>query len=316
MTSRALLIAIVCGLISALMLAAPLRLGGLGAMLFLFAATPVCVSALGFGTKAGVISGLMGAIAFGAFLGPVNGISVFVFSLLPGIWAGHMAGLVSYDDGDANWFPLSTILTRLAFLAAGSVIAIGYINGLNGEGLNAYVNESLTAMMTAAGEQNPNLAVPSQEQIGQSAAQIVGFFPMFAPAFLLITYVWNLSFGARIARANGWMLRPKDDIPSMTGVELGLVGVFAAALLISFFGGTVGLAAKVVAGATGAALMLTGFAVLHDLTRGVAARGLLLGTTYAFTFLTLIPAFFMLILGLVETFTGLRARRGGPPSST
>lgn len=315
MTSKALLIAIVCGLLSALMLAAPLRLGGLGAVLFLFAATPVCVSALGFGTIAGLISGIMGAFAFGTFLGPVSGLSVFVFSLLPGIWAGHMAGLVSHDDGVETWFPLSTILTRLALLAAGSVLAIGMINGLNAEGLSRYVTDNLTAMMSVASEQNPNLAPPSDEQVKQSADRIASFFPMFAPAFLLITYVWNLSFGARIARAKGWMLRPKDNIPSTTGVELIIVAIFAIALVASFFGGVLGLAAKAVAGATGAALMLTGFAVLHDLTRGMAARGFLLFVTYVLVFMTLIPVFFLLILGLAETLTGIRARRNAPPPS-
>ena len=316
MNSKAFLIAVICGLLSALMLAAPFQFGAFGMMLFVFAATPVCVAALGFGTVAGLLSGIMGAIAVGSFMGIASGVSVLVFFLLPGIWAGHMAGLVTHDDGTERWFPLSEILSRLAFFAVFSVLATGFLNGLDSATLADMVRTMLTEMSEGAVTQNPELQALSENDLSALTAQVAAISPFSATAILLCIYILSLNLGARIARANGWMLRPKDDIPTQTGVSLVLVGIFAVALILSFFGGNLGLMAKVFVGGTGMALALAGFATLHFLTRGMAARGLILGSTYAFTILSLLPALAMLILGLAETLLGLRARRAAPPPST
>jgi hypothetical protein len=63
------------------------------------------------------------------------------------------------------------------------------------------------------------------------------------------------------------------------------------------------------------AYAILGFAVLHNITRGMNARVLLLGSAYAAVFVLGWPALLMMMLGLTDTALDLRGRvaRRGPP---
>ena len=65
---------------------------------------------------------------------------------------------------------------------------------------------------------------------------------------------------------------------------------------------------------------MLGFDVLHAITQGLSARGLVLGGVYAAVLVIGWPVLALCLLGLIETAIDLRARiartRGLPPAHT
>ena len=129
MTNRSIAIAVICGLIAAVLFVSPLSLGSLGLAMSSFTALPLFIAVLGFGTVIGTIACAVAALAVGLFMGPISGISVLIATLAPAVWIGHSAGLSRDDNGVQEWFPLSQILFRLAVISAGIVLVIGIITG-------------------------------------------------------------------------------------------------------------------------------------------------------------------------------------------
>ena len=297
MTSRLLLIATALGLATALLLLAPLRLGLIGVMLGPFALLPLFVSALGFGTLAGAVSGLVAALIIGILFGPMSGLASFLLTLVPAVWAGHMAGLMRTDHGVEEWYPVHALLFRMTLLSAALTIAFGWISGFNAENLVGQMEAAYGEMLKSM----PPDQRPPAGDIAQMATQVVNLLPYVAPASLLLMYGVNLMLGARIARSQGWMMRPKDDLPRDLSLPAISVAIFAAGLVATFAGGNIGLLGQVIVGAFG-------FAVLHLVLRNSAARGVVLGLLYAATLLILLPAFFMCVIGMAETLLHWRVR--------
>ncbi|MEM8749570.1 MAG: DUF2232 domain-containing protein [Pseudomonadota bacterium] len=311
MNNRSTLIAIVCGLLTALFFLAPLTLGSLGMAMSTFTALPLFVSALGFGTVAGIISGVVGAVVVAGFTGIYGAMGVGLATLLPALWIGHMVGLSRDDTGTTEWFPVSTILFRMALMAAVITILIGVIAGYSDERTLEQTREILKQFAADASE-----LAQTEEQQERMAQSLVRIVPFVAPVSLLLLMIINLLLGARIARAQGWMLRPKTHLPSETALPQIAVAVFAAAVVGSFVPGSVGLVAKVVAGAMAGAFLLVGLATAHTLTMQVPARGMMLVAMYVLLTFSRFLALAMALLGVAETLFQLRARRAAPPSNS
>ncbi|MEL6736862.1 MAG: hypothetical protein AAFO98_13525, partial [Pseudomonadota bacterium] len=79
-------------------------------------------------------------------------------------------------------------------------------------------------------------------------------------------------------------------------------------LLASFFGGQVGVVGQILVGAFGMAFAFVGLATLHTLTMGNPARTIILMLSYLLLLFIAPTIIGMVILGLIETLYGLRAR--------
>ncbi len=303
------LIAVVCGLVTALLFFAPLSLGVPGMVLSTFTTMPLFVSVLGFGTLAGVVSGVVASLAVAVLYQPLIALSLAAATLGPALWIGHMAGLSRADDGTEEWFPLSTIFFRMTLMSAAIAIAFGMVAGYSTE----WATQQFTAMMTEfvknmreAGSQNIAL---DADEIARRSAAMASLIPLIMPVSILFLMVVNLALGARIARRQGWMLRPRDDIPATASLPVIAVAILAGASVAAFSDGMIGLLAKVVAGTFGGAFAFIGLATMHFLLRGNSARGLMLSVTYFVLLFSQVLTIFFAIFGLAETLLGLRARR-------
>ena len=315
MNTRTILIAIACGLGSALMFFAPLQLGSVGISLAYLALVPLFVSVLGFGTKAGIVSAVAAGLIFAIAFGPAAGLLMLAVNFAPAIWIGHSAGLAQSDEEATYWFPLEQILLRLAVMATMVTFVMAYALGLTPDSIGDLIREMTSQALSNMAVQGSGSQAPTEVQLENMAERVIALMPLVLPASMLIMYVLNLHVGTSIARGQKWMLRPKDDIPATAAMPMIGIIIFAAALGFSLLGGPLGIVGKVVAGAFGAALMLVGFATMHFLTRGVAGRGMWLTIAYVATFILFFPTFLFVMLGLAETLLGLRARRGLPSQS-
>ncbi len=305
------LIAILCGLLAAWLFLGQVTLGGPGALLSTFTAMPLFVSVLGFGTRAGLISSAVAGVAVGGFFGITGAMAFILLTLVPTVWVGHMVGLSQNEgtnDDVEQWFPVSTILFRMAGMSAAIAIILGVISGYSHEWASQHINTVMSQFIeiqsTAAGK-TPLLTA---EQIVERSKSMATLIPAAFPASLFFLLAMNLALGERFARKREWMLRPKQDLPSTISLPILAVGILVFAIAASFIGGTIGIVAQVLAGAFGAAFIIVGLASIHSMTRGFPVRGLSLGITYLMLLFSRFMGPVLAVLGVVETIFQLRSR--------
>ncbi len=150
----------------------------------------------------------------------------------------------------------------------------------------------------------------SEADLGARIDTMVAVIPFVFPVSVLFLLLINFTVAERFARKRGWILRPREDYALTIGLPLVAIGVFAAAIVLSFLGSAAGLAAQAVAGAMGGAFGVVGLATVHVITRTLprVARTPSLIVTY---FALVVSRFFavaLALLGLLDTLLGLRAR--------
>jgi hypothetical protein len=104
----------------------------------------------------------------------------------------------------------------------------------------------------------------------------------------------------RVVSASGRALRPREDLPSSLRMNRNATFVFLAGIVACFVGGVPALIGATVCGTFGAGFLLAGFGSLHLRTRGKDWRVPALVLAYL-SALLLLPAFFILVLGLSDT---------------
>ena len=317
MTNRSIAIAVLCGLIAAVLFVSQFSLGGImGLAMSSFTALPLFIAVLGFGTVISTIACVVAVLAVGIFMGPISGISVLIATLAPAVWIGHSAGLSRDDSGVQEWFPLSQILFRLAVISAGIVLVIGIVTGDNHQralDLATGMMSQLAEMQAQTGE---NGALIPQADIEARARDIANLIPIIMPVSILLLMVINLRLAERFVRRRGWILRPKDDLPTAVNMPPMAAIILLIAVAVSFMSNDIGTMAQVVAGAFGGAFVLVGLATIHFVTRGLAIRPFLLPIVYIVLFFSrfIAPAF--AVIGVAESLFNIRARFSGPPKST
>jgi hypothetical protein len=104
--------------------------------------------------------------------------------------------------------------------------------------------------------------------------------------------------------------RPWPDIPFELRLSRIYAPVLLAAIAVSFVGGLPGIISAIVAATLGMAFSLQGLAVIHDLTRGLNYRTLLLGLVYACLALLMPwPLVAFAVIGMIESAFSLRDRK-------
>ena len=317
MKNNPLLIAIICGLIAAVLFISPLSLGSFGMALSFFTALPIFVSVLGFGTIAGIVSGAVASLIIAFMFGILGAAVVLIATLGPALWIGYSVGLSRNDDGQQEWFPLSLLLLRLATISAVVVIAMGLFTGYTQQWAIDQATAVMTEFMKVQAQAGSNVPVLSEAEIVERSTDIAKLIPFMMPVSVLFLMVINLRLAEKITRGSGLMLRPKDHLPTDTALPLYAVGIFVAGILGSvILGNQAGLIAQVVAGAFGGVFVLVGLATVHFMTMGLAARPFLLPFVYIALFISRIVAPVFAVLGVAETLLGLRARSASRNNKT
>ncbi len=308
MNPTALLIGIAGGVASALLFAAILGGGFLGTPLFFLSPLPIAIASLGWGTAAGAVAAAVAAGILAGTFAPMVGVAFLVGALAPMAWYGHLAGLARPDDGgDLEWYPLSRIFTAMVVLTPASLVAVGLILGFDVEGIAG----ELADMLVEAGIEGPQGAVLPREDVMVAAEVYVRLMPLIMAMVWLSLMVFNLWLAGRIVRKSDRLRRPWEPIPAVPALPVWLVAVLLATALLATMGGSLALAAGVVTGGLIMGFALQGLATLHVLTVGNPARGFLLGTLYAATFVFSFLLFPVAALGAADAAFGMRRRRLG-----
>jgi hypothetical protein len=301
-----ILIAAAAGLASALLAAAAITGPGLGMLLAALAPLPLMIVGFGWHPLMAVLGGAITAAALSAMVRGSAGVIYAVLAMIPAYLAAHAAWRVDLDAraraglialGAAIYGALATIIGALS-------ISFDY-EILQGHLLRQ--SELVFRLMAGLGRDAPLEPVRGQDPklFIQTYAQLV------APISTLILgmiYMFNAWIAARVAEASGRLPKDRAPVSAMAYPRL-LLPVSAAALLTGLLPGYLGLMAELIGVASVLALIALGFAVVHDVTRGMAARPFILTVLWIVTFVIGIPAFLMLFVGIAELAFNWRARR-------
>ena len=317
------LIGIGAGAAAALLFASVTSGAWLSIPLFYLAPLPIMIAGLGWSHWAALTGALTGALALGIAFGPVFFFTFLAGAGLPAWWLTYLAMLARpLGNGTATleWYPPGRLVVWAAVLA-GLVVAVAIPNfGLDGESFRAGLRNALMHILRVELEAPADapLSVPGLSSTSRLIDFLVAAIPPAAAVLATITNVLNLWLAGTIVKFSGLLKRPWPPLAAMT-FPRALAAALAVALILSFVGGLIGIVAGVLSASLLMAYGVLGFAVLHAITQGMNARGLVLGGVYAAVLVFGWPVLALCLLGLIETAIDLRgrlARKRGPPAPT
>lgn len=301
---------------------------------------PIMIAALGFGSLAGLIAVVVGAIAVGlfdmrpeglAFVLPGNAASgwvdllVFVVGLAAPAWL--LARLAVVGPTGAAPVPPSLSpaqrpeegrLGRIVAVAVGFAavgVALDFAVAITKQGgFAAFMAktvakaEPLVKSLLVANRKLPEGLSVHDIAVGVTYAQL----PLMAGAEVVLL-VFNLWLAGRIAQTSGLLSDTWPDIARHTRMPRPLALALAVVLGLSFAGGLFGMMSLIVSGALLMGFALQGLAVVHFVTRGKSYRLPLLIIVYL-TMVILMPwliAFYGFV-GLLDTAFAFRDRAKKP----
>jgi hypothetical protein len=302
---KPILIAAAAGLASALLAAAAASGPGLGMLLAALAPLPLMIVGFGWHPLMAALGGAITAAALSFMLRGSAGVVFAVMVMAPAYLAAQAAWRTDMDERSRIGLLAigGTFYGALATLMGALSISFDY-----GE-LQAHLlrqSELVYRLMTGLARDAPLEPLSGQDPrvFIQTYAQLVA--PLSALMLGLI-YILNVWIAARVAEASGRLPTPRAPVSQMTYPRL-LLPVSALALIGGMAPGYVGLAMELFGVASVLALIALGFATIHEVTRGMSARPLILSVLWVLTFVIGLPVLGMLFAGVAELAFGWRAR--------
>jgi uncharacterized protein YybS (DUF2232 family) len=311
--TRALLMAIGGGVLSALLYLSVVS-GGMGALILAYLAPlPLLMVGLGFGlrpfaiaaTAAVAVVGLLGGVLFGMTYAVANGVLVAVIvrqSLLAR----------TGPDGSLEWYPPGRLLIVMTGLGLASLLAAALLTFGDAGGLEGGVRQFLVMGFG-------DVAAGTGGDAETGVAQVIDGFAQIFPGMVVVSWLTMAIVNAALAQ--GVLMRFGRNLrPAMRVTEVELPHwmpmLLAAAGLLALIGGDGQLAylALNVVIVLLVPFFFAGLAVVHAFASARQARTLLLVVFYFFLLVSGWPIAMIIGLGVIEQWAGLRRRfaRTGP----
>jgi hypothetical protein len=314
-----LFVAVGAGAAAALLFASIVSGSLLAFLLFYLAPLPILIAALGWSHLAGLVAAISAAAALGLVFGPMFSLAFMIGIGLPAWWLGYLALLARPGDQGLEWYPVGRLVVWTALLGT-LIAAIGVLNiGTDADSFHAALKngfESILRLQTRTPADAP-LQIPGVKDVNAFLDLLVLTMPPAFAVLATLTSVVNLWLAGKIVKVSGRLKRPWPNIPDMRFPAFAGI-LLAAAIILSFFSGLLGIVGGILAACLLMAYAVLGFAVLHAITRDVAGRALMLAGVYAAILLvTGWPILLMTLLGLADTALDIRgrmARKRGPPT--
>ncbi len=315
------LIALAAGLASATMFASIVSGALASLLLFYLAPLPLMVAALGWGSSAALIAGLVASAGLAATFSFTYMAAFALTIALPAWWLGRMLLLarpVSNDPQLANmapaldWYPVGRVLIWMTAFASITTFSALLTLGSDDTSINAGLRRGLEAILGARTSGSPQVDRTRVLDI------LVSIAPAAATIIAIVTLTFNLWLAAKITAYSGRLRRPWPDLRTIM-LPKTAVAALGAALVLAFAGGIVAIAAQVAASALMMVYAMTGFATLHTLLQTFGPRNFILGSVYAATLFIGWPLIGMMSLGVADAIFGIRQNywmRRGPPAPT
>ena len=294
-------VGILAGVVATLLALGAMAQLSFAVVIYAASALPILIAGLGWGNRAAITAVVTAAVLGALLISPTFAATMAIFTLIPAGWLSHLANLarpateIGGPDRLLAWYPLSDILLHLCTLVTLAMIALGVVIGYGPE-----LTDELVDMMTSAFQaQDPSFA-PDPESLAQTKQMFILMLPMVQAGLWVLMLFAAFYIAIRVVSRPPRALRPREDMPSALRMNRNAIFVFLAGILLTFLGGVPAMIGATIFGAFGAGFLMAGFASLHFRSKGKDWRLPALVLAYISSLLAL-PAFFILVLGLVDT---------------
>ncbi|MBD9371686.1 DUF2232 domain-containing protein [Rhizobium sp. ARZ01] len=287
--------------------------------IFFFAgsALPILIAGLGWGNASAMVAVIAGGAVAAAMASSHFALLITIITLIPAGWLSNLANLArpaSELGGPKDalaWYPLSNILTHLAVMVTLGMIAVGAIIGYSG----ALADQMVDLMLQALKEQEP-LYNPDPAAVAQMKAIFGLALPVVQGALWVLLLFAAYYIATAVVRLSGKGLRPREAMPTALRMHRNAIYIFLGGLLLCFSGGIPAIIGALVCGTFGAGFVLSGFAILHQRSRGKAWRLAALWLAYGSVLLFALPVLLILVLGLTDTRRTIALTPASPKPET
>lgn len=297
------LVGLIAGIASAFLLAGAVAPSYMAMLLIASASLPVLIAGLGWSNLASIVAVITGAAVISLMSGPLAAFSATLTSLAPAAWIAHLSNLarpaeeIGGPEGKLAWYPLSDILFQVCAVVAVVLVVLGYVMGYGPE-LSGELVDSFVALIK---ESNPELALDPA-----SLAEMKSLMRVLLPLVQGATWVgilFGMYYVARgVVALSGRAKRPRDDVPAQLRMPRTALYTFGIGIAMTFLlPAPFDLVGWVIAGAYGAGFILSGFALMHFMTRGKPWRPIAIWLAYMMVILFTVPLIFFLVFGLTAT---------------
>jgi hypothetical protein len=218
----------------------------------------------------------------------------------------------SDTGGGMEWYPVGRLVVWCAVIASIIVTIMMWNVRIDEEQFQAALKIALERVAREYGSSAPDF---TKMDVKRVAELIASFVPPATAAMIALAYALNLYAAGRTAGLSGRLRRPWPQLSALRFPKL-VPAAFAVALALWFLPGTTGMIGGIVSGAFIMAYAMLGFGVLHDITRNLGIRPLVLAGAYFVVMAAVWPVFFMTMLGLADTIFDFRRSAAGtqPPA--
>ncbi|HWV43053.1 DUF2232 domain-containing protein [Pseudorhodoplanes sp.] len=310
------LIGLGAGAASALLMATMASRSPLALLLILLAPLPIMIAAIGWTHWTALFGALAAALALAVVFGEPLWIPIYLVGAgLPGWWLGYLALLArADDDGQVEWYPVGRLVVWCTIIASIIVMIVMWNVRIDEVQFQAALKLALERVAKEYGSSAPDFTKMDVKRVGE---MIAGFVPPATAAMITLAYALNLYAAGRTAGLSGRLRRPWPDLSALRFPKLA-PAAFAIALTLWFMPGALGMVGGIISGAFIMAYAMLGFAVLHEITRNLGIRPLVLIGAYFVVMAAVWPVFFMTMLGLADSIFDFRKGAAGaqPPAVT
>lgn len=319
--SNWIIVAIISGLVAAVLHASVISLTPLSALLFYLTPLPLLMAGLSHGWPAALLSGAVGALAMSAFGGAKTGLFFVAASAAGPVILSRLALTSRPSQGPGSegevtaqglqWYPEGRLVLWAAVMAGGLLTLVILALGPDAKSFQATLSEAAAGISQSLGAGMP---AEQQAELTRWVDFIVKLAPAAAAAAWLAAMTINLLMASRLLIRLGVSPRPWAAFSSLMFPRRALLAL-AGACAASFMPGTAGLIAMVFAAPLLTAFAILGLSVVHHLLNGHSARMPILAGLYTtLILLSWVLALPLVVLGIAELGFGVRARfRPLPP---
>jgi len=302
------------GAASALLMATMATRSPLSLMLVLLAPLPIMIAAIGWTHWAALFGAFVAGLALAIAFGEPLWIPIYLVGAgLPGWWLGYLALLARGDEhGNVEWYPVGRLVIWCVAISSAIVMIVMWNVRIDEDQFQAALKLALERVAKEYGASAPDFTKMDVKRVGEL---IASFVPPATTAMITFAYALNLYVAGRVAGLSGRLRRPWPDLSALRFPKLA-PAAFAVALALWFMPGLLGMAGGIVSGAFIMAYAILGFAVLHDITRNLGIRPLVLGLAYFVVMAAVWPVFFMTMLGLADSIFDFRKGPAATPPAT
>jgi hypothetical protein len=294
------LTAVLLGALSALLYLSVIVTPG-GVIMASFTQAPLFIAGLSLGLPAALMATAVASVSVMTAGGLLGGIVHALVNALPVLILLNRALLSRRaPDGGVEWYPPGLLVAWLSGLAAVTLGVLLTILAMGQGGMAGSVHRQIDLILPMFG--------PNQESLRPLFEIVAPILPAIIVAAWMLVTMANGAIAQAITTGMRRALRPalkiaETELPNWLAIAL----VIAAGVVLLGHG----LIGTIAANATVMLLVpfvVLGLAVVHLATRGVRARGFLLGGLYAVTAILTWPLIVIIALGLIEQGFGLKRR--------